>query len=99
MLAFLKELFAPKADIGTLIKDGAVIVDVRTAAEFNTGHLEGSKNIPLDMVKKEAASLKKLNKPIVLVCRSGTRSGLAKSILSTAGVEAYNGGAWSSVNK
>ena len=99
MLTFLKKLFKPSADFTKLVKEGAVIVDVRTKSEYQAGHIQGSKNIPLDIIKKESAVLKKLNKPIVTVCRSGNRSGMAKSILTAAGIEVYNGGAWTSLKK
>ncbi|OQP59036.1 hypothetical protein A4R26_21855 [Niastella populi] len=42
--------------------------------------------------------LKKKGKPIITCCRSGNRSGIAKGILSSAGIECYNGGAWNSLN-
>ncbi len=99
MIDFIKGLFTPRADFLKLIKDGAVIVDVRTKGEYQAGHLEGSKNVPLDTVKNEAAALKKLNKPLITVCRSGNRSGMAKSILATAGIEVYNGGAWTNLKR
>lgn len=99
MLTFLKKFFKPSADITRLIKEGAVIVDVRTKSEYQAGHIDGSKNIPLDTIKKETIILKKLNKPIVTVCRSGNRSGIAKSILASEGIEVYNGGAWTSLKR
>ena len=99
MLTFLKKLFKPSADIAKLVKEGAVIVDVRSKSEYQAGNIQGSKNIPLDIIKKDPAGLKKLNKPIITVCRSGNRSGIAKSILTAAGIEVYNGGAWTSLKK
>lgn len=97
MFDFIKTLFKPKADLRKLVEEGAVIIDVRTRGEYQSGHIKGSKNMPLDTIKKETAVLKKLNKPLITVCRSGSRSGMAKSILSAAGVEVHNGGAWSSL--
>jgi phage shock protein E len=99
MLSFLKKLFKPSADMAKLVEQGAVIVDVRTKGEYQAGHIAGSRNLPLDIIKSETASLKKLNKPIITVCRSGNRSGLAKAILTAAGIEVYNGGAWTSLKK
>ena len=99
MLSFFKKLFKPSVDYSKLVEQGAVIIDVRTKSEYQAGHIEGSKNIPLDIIKTEAARLKKLNKPIVTVCRSGNRSGMAKSILASAGIEVYNGGAWTSLKR
>jgi len=43
--------------------------------------------------------IKKLNKPIVTVCRSGNRSAIAKSIFLSAGIQAYNGGAWTALKR
>lgn len=96
MLNIFKNLFssAPETDYAALVKDGAIIIDVRTKGEFNSGHIKGSINIPLDEIKTKAADLKKKNKPVITCCRSGNRSGAAKSILENAGIECYNGGAW-----
>jgi phage shock protein E len=99
MLSFLKSLFKPTADFAKLVKEGAVIVDVRTKGEFQAGHIEGSKNIPLDVVKTQVQQLKKSGKRVITVCRSGNRSAMAKSILSSAGIEVYNGGAWTSLKR
>ena len=98
MLNLLKNLFgASSTKLKELIDDGAVIVDVRTPAEFKSGHLNGSKNIPLDILPQKIAELKKLNKTIITVCRSGARSSAAKDILTRAGLEVCNGGAWTSL--
>ena len=99
MIKLIKRLFKPKVDFVKLIKQGALVVDVRTKSEYASGHIDGSKNIPLDKISTEIKTLKQLNRPIVTVCRSGTRSGLAKSILTSAGLEAYNGGAWTNLKK
>ena len=99
MLTFLKKLFKPSADVAKIVKEGALIVDVRSRGEYQAGHIYGSKNIPLDIIKKEVPGLKKLNKPVITVCRSGNRSAVAKSILSSAGIEVYNGGAWTSLKR
>lgn len=99
MFDFIKSLFRGNGEIAELVKAGAVVVDVRTKGEYQSGHIEDSKNIPLDSIKSQVTSLKQLNKPIVTVCRSGNRSGMAKSILAAAGVEAYNGGAWTNLKR
>ena len=99
MITFIKNLFKPKADLAKLVKEGAVIVDVRTKGEFQAGHIEGSKNIPLDEVKNHVQQLKIAGKPVITVCRSGNRSAMAKSIFSSRGIEVYNGGAWTSLKR
>lgn len=99
MLEFLKKLFGggPAVNFSELVSQGAMIVDVRTPGEFRSGHIQGAVNIPLDTIKGRVAELKKKNKPVITCCRSGSRSGMAKSILSSAGVECYNGGAWNNL--
>ena len=97
MFSFIKKLFGPGTDFRALHEAGAVIIDVRTPQEFDRGHIKGSKNIPVNIIQREVASIKKMNKPVITVCQSGARSGMAKSILKGAGVEVYNGGPWSSL--
>ncbi len=99
MIDFIIALFKPKDDLAEIVKNGAVIMDVRTTGEFSAGHMTGSRNIPLDKIKKESATLKKLNKPAVTVCHSGSRSSMAKAILTSAGIEVYNGGSWTNLKR
>lgn len=94
MFSFIKNLFGPSTNLKQVVADGAVIIDVRSKSEYESGHLQGSKNIPLDKISSQVAQIKKMNKPVITVCRSGARSGMAKSILQKAGVQVYNGGAW-----
>jgi rhodanese-related sulfurtransferase len=98
MLQFIKKLFAgTSVNFKELVNKGAVIVDVRSAQEYRTGHVSGSKNIPLDIIRNKIADLKKINKPVITVCRSGARSGAARNILKSSGIEVYNGGPWTSL--
>lgn len=76
---------------------GAVIIDVRTTSEFQQGHIKGSKNIPLDSVFSKVASIKNMNKPVIVCCRSGMRSAQAASILKNNSIEVINGGSWDSL--
>lgn len=97
-MSIFRNLFGKKTDFKALVDQGAIIIDVRTPAEFNSGHIQGSKNIPLDQVKGSLSKIKQFNKPVITVCRSGARSAVAESVLSGSGIEAYNGGAWTSLN-
>ncbi|MFT3946009.1 MAG: rhodanese-like domain-containing protein [Agriterribacter sp.] len=98
MLAFLKKIIGgSNIDYKMLLHQGAIIVDVRTPAEFNSRHIKSAINIPLDQLKSKVVELKRKNKVIITCCRSGTRSGIAKSILTTAGLECYNGGGWNTL--
>lgn len=84
----------PATDYAELMKKGAQIIDVRTPAEFNGGHIKGSVNIPLDNLQKQLSKIKK-NQPVITCCASGMRSGAAKQMLQANGyTEVYNGGGW-----
>ena len=99
-MSILKRLFGSKVtDYNHLIKDGAILIDVRTPEEFNSGHINGSTNVPLDKIKSKIKKLENLNKPVIFCCASGVRSGQATSYAKSRGVNAYNGGGWSSLNR
>lgn len=66
---------------------GALIVDVRTAAEFSMGSVPKAINIPLDKIGAKAQELISKNKPVIVFCRSGARSQQAAQILKNAGLE------------
>lgn len=92
-MGLLSRLFGgTKVDYGALIENGAVVIDVRTPQEFKSGHLKGSKNIPLQKIGNSTSKLK--GKEVILVCRSGGRAGSAKATLSKHGIVAHNAGAW-----
>ncbi len=99
MISLLKRLLGiePKVDFKQLLSSNAVVVDVRTPEEFRAGHLPGAVNIPLDRLPNHVSDLKKRNAPVIAVCRSGARSQAATEILQKNGIEAYNGGSWTSL--
>ena len=88
-----------KKKIQDFISRGAIIVDVRTKAEFSSGGIPGSRNIPMQQIAIKSTELKKLNKPIIACCASGMRSGSAAAMLRNQGVEAMNGGGWFSLSQ
>jgi len=78
-----------------LKKQGAVLVDVRSAAEYASASAPGTLNIPLQELGGRLAEIPK-NVPVVLCCASGTRSGMARMVLKKNGYQqAFNIGAWS----
>jgi len=84
-------------------EDG-IVLDVRSMAEFKDGHIINAENVPLNGLNNNLKKLEKhKNRPIIAVCRSGSRSGAACSTLRKAGFEqVFNlrGGmmAWESAN-
>tara|TARA_B110001452_G_scaffold55472_1_gene42829 strand:- start:1491 stop:1769 length:279 start_codon:yes stop_codon:yes gene_type:complete len=73
------------------------IVDVRTTEEFSNSRVEGSVNIPLNLVPENIETLKKMQ-PLVLCCAAGVRSGQAMEFLKFNGLDqVYNGGSWQNV--
>lgn len=85
---------SPAPDYKELVRSGAVIIDVRTKAEYNGGHIKGSANYPLDSLP---AACNKIRKDCVIItcCASGMRSATASRILKSRGYEhVFNGGGW-----
>lgn len=79
------------------------ILDVRTPAEYESLHIPGSYNVPLDTLGEHAEELQRhVNEPVVLVCRSGNRATQAEQRLAAAGmanIKVLDGGmlSWLSV--
>lgn len=90
---------SPKTNFSALVNEGAQIIDVRTREEYQSGHIKGSVNIPLQSLSHNLAKIKK-NKPVITCCASGMRSASAKGILKSNGfAEVYNGGGWMSLQR
>jgi rhodanese-related sulfurtransferase len=87
------------ADIKSLIEQGAFLVDVREPEEFAGGTAKGAVNIPLGTVATQLDKFKG-KENIIVFCRSGNRSGQAKTILEQNGFkQVANGGTWEDVNQ
>jgi len=101
MINSIKKMFGlgPKVNYKELVEQGAQIIDVRTSAEFSSGHIQGSVNIPLQSLATQMKHIRK-DKPVITCCASGIRSASAKSILFSNGfVDAHNGGGWISLKR
>lgn len=102
MLQAIKKFLGiePKADLGELINQGAIIVDVRSTGEYAGGHVRGSLNIPLDRLNENLKKLKSKEQGIITCCASGMRSASAKSILKSKGyTNVHNAGPWQNLKK
>lgn len=99
MMDIFKQMFGlgPDHNYSQMVKDGAIILDVRTKGEFASGHIKGSLNIPVDQLEKNLGRLRK-EETIITVCASGMRSGAAKRLLAQKGyTSVHNGGSWISL--
>ena len=98
---FLQKLFVgiPTTDLKNFMEQGAFLVDVREPAEFAGGSTKGAVNIPLGTVASQLNKFKG-KENIIVFCRSGNRSGQAKTILEQNGFKnVVNGGTWQNVNQ
>lgn len=67
--------------------DSPRLLDVRTPAEFETGHIPGAYNVPLDTLREHREELRRhLDQDVVLVCRSGNRAEQAEKALAEVGL-------------
>lgn len=86
LVFFLKNRITSNPDeVKAKIASGAMVVDVRTVGEYQSGHYPGALNIPVDQVAKRVSEFGEKDKPIIVYCASGGRSGSAKSYLESIG--------------
>jgi phage shock protein E len=70
-----------------LVERGALLLDVRSRAEFESGHIEGAFHIPVQELNRRLAELGDHSAAIVVYCQSGGRSAIAKRLLERHGFE------------
>ncbi len=74
----------------------AIILDVRTNEEYESGHIENALNIPLDLINNITSYISDKNTYIIVYCKSGNRSKSALELLNKMGYyNVYNLGAMS----
>ncbi len=71
------------------VKEGALLIDVRTPSEYKDGHIKGAYNIPLQVLGKVYTHLPK-DKEIVVYCRAGNRSEIAAEFLRKQGWKVHD---------
>jgi len=84
-------------DAAAYLKKGALVIDVRSSSEFNSGHLTNAINIPLDEVSTGVPQrVKDRSQVLLLHCQSGMRSGVAqKKLISLGYTNTFNLGSYS----
>jgi phage shock protein E len=94
-MGFLSFLGLGNSSLKNALRKGALIVDVRTATEFDGGHIPEAFHIPVDRIKVSAERLKEAKRPIIVCCNTGHRSADALQLLKAKGLkDVYNGGNW-----
>ena len=83
-------------NIKEFIDNNAVIIDVRSESEFNSGNLEGSINVPLKDLMYRINEFEK-DKKYITVCTVGMRAESAKKFFKKRGFQVVNGGRWSTL--
>lgn len=85
--------------LGAKIANGAIILDVRTEREYETGHIPRSINISLGTIRERYTELDS-GKTYITTCSHGLRSVKAETLLRERGFKhVYNGGAWTDLEK
>jgi hydroxyacylglutathione hydrolase len=74
-------------ELGELLSRGAELIDVRERDERDTGYIAGSRNIPYRLLSACGPDVT-TDRPVVTICESGARAGVAASILAAQGVDA-----------
>jgi rhodanese-related sulfurtransferase len=73
-------------DAVRLINEGALLLDVRTQAEFDAGHILDARHVPQDQIASSGEVLKRYkDKVVIACCESGMRSGAAARVLQAQG--------------
>ena len=102
---FRRRAALPSTDVAgalLLLAEGALLVDVREAREFASGHAPGAVSLPLSRLRRERGALPE-GRDLVVMCRSGHRSPFAVRVLAAEGrtVTNLSGGvfAWSAAGE
>ena len=82
------------------LRRGAIIIDIRTAAEFDRGKLGDSINIPIDRININLKRIVQMNAPIIICSNSDSENERVIDVLKANGVkEIYNGGSWTKLSR
>lgn len=76
-------------DVYDLVQNKAQVIDVRTADEYNRGHIDGAVNVPMEEIRDRLAELDKQS-PVYVHCQTGQRSYNITKMLKANGFDAYN---------
>ena len=81
----VKKVVQKEVDYHGMVAEGAILVDVRTPAEFARGSVPGAKNVPYENLLQKLESFGTHDQTVIVFCESGRRAGLAKAVLVQQG--------------
>ena len=80
------------------LRQGAIVIDIRTAAEFDRGKVRDSINIPVDRININLQRIVQMKRPIIICSSSDSENERVIDVLKANGVkEIYNGGNWTKI--
>jgi len=83
------------AKLKEALRRGAIVIDIRTAAEFDREKVSDSINIPIDRININLRRIVQMNRPIIICSNSDSENERVIDVLKANGVrEIYNGGNW-----
>ena len=85
----MREIYV--TDLEESVRSGATLVDVREAREFAEGHVPGARNVPMAQLPGGLDGVDR-DRPVLLICWSGNRSGAMCDVVRAAGYDAVNVG-------
>ena len=94
-MSLLSVLGIGNGKIKDALRRGAVVIDIRTAAEFDRGKVRDSINIPVDRININLRRIVQMSGPIIICSGSDSENERVIDVLKANGVkEIYNGGNW-----
>lgn len=102
MVKSLKQLFGagPRVNYARLVREGALIVDVRSPREFSHGHIPGAINIPVEQLRHNFHQFSGKQQVIIACCTDGSKSWYAKNLLDANGYRSvYDAGSWTRLHR
>ena len=82
------------------LRRGAVVIDIRTASEFDRGKVHDSINIPIDRININLKRIVQMKAPIIVCSNSDSENDRVIDVLKANGVkEIYNGGSWTKLSR
>ena len=97
-MSLLSILGLGNAKLKEALRRGAIVIDIRTAAEFDRGKVNDSINIPVDRININLKRIVQMKRPIIICSNSDSENERVIDVLKANGVtEIYNGGRWTKI--